>query len=68
MARAAADNLGTHTMEKQFTVTDPTGAVTSTPWKAEWECLSFEFRLDLECAKPGDTFTDDEGNVWERIA
>ncbi len=55
-------------MQKNFTVTDPSGAITRTPLLSEWECLSFEFRRELECAQPGETFTDDEGYVWERVA
>ena len=75
MARSAADNLGTHTMdtEKRFTCvslpSDPqyanlhlSGAVLS-----GWRDFA-PGRAKLEALQVGDTAVDDDGDTWERTA
>lgn len=54
-------------IDKEFTLTNPEGSQTWTPSTAQWECLAFEFRLDLECMSVGEALGDEDGFVWKRI-
>lgn len=70
MARAAADNLGTHTMDKHFKLTyadgfvDPRAAAESDVGAA---CPSFD-EPDVLSLDVGASHVDEDGDTWTRIA
>ena len=81
MARAAADNLGTHTMatlqvhEKQFVLTpqyDKRCTYSETTQEAlerGWSPGNWvSARNALEALEIGETLVDEDGDTWERIA
>lgn len=70
MARAAADNLGTHTMDKNhFTCKFPTGTLRFKCHECEVGGFANDETADrIGALAVGETLVDEDGDTWERIA